>query len=119
MSSLLLLLLLLFLHVDAAGFPSRDLYRWYTLAENGWYIFAEKHWHTVAEKGWHTIAENRWYTCGRKLTPADKTLYQRQSEATDRQIDALVYELYELTEEEIAIVESGGGKELPAFGMVS
>ena len=37
--------------------------------------------------------------------PADKALYQRQIEATDREIDALVYELYELTEEEIAIVE--------------
>jgi len=37
--------------------------------------------------------------------PADKTLYQRQIEATDRQIDALVYELYGLTEEEIAVVE--------------
>jgi len=30
---------------------------------------------------------------------------QRQIEATDRQIDALVYELYELTEDEIRIVE--------------
>lgn len=37
--------------------------------------------------------------------PADKVLYERQIEATDRQIDALVYELYGLTEEEIAIVE--------------
>ena len=37
--------------------------------------------------------------------PADKQLYQRQIEATDRQIDALVYELYGLTEEEISIVE--------------
>jgi hypothetical protein len=37
--------------------------------------------------------------------PADKTLLQRQIEATDRQIDALVYELYGLTEEEIRIVE--------------
>ena len=37
--------------------------------------------------------------------PADKELYQRQIEATDRQIDALVYELYGLTEEETAIVE--------------
>ena len=37
--------------------------------------------------------------------PADKKLYQRQSEATDAEIDALVYELYGLTEEEIAIVE--------------
>jgi len=34
----------------------------------------------------------------------DKNLYQRQIEATDAEIDALVYELYGLTEE-IAIVE--------------
>jgi hypothetical protein len=39
--------------------------------------------------------------------PADKALYQHQIEATDRGIDALVYELYGLTEEEIAIVEGG------------
>ena len=32
-------------------------------------------------------------------------MLQRQIEATDRQIDRLVYELYDLTEEEIAIVE--------------
>ena len=38
-------------------------------------------------------------------TPRDQTLLQRQIEATDRQIDALVYELYGLTEEEVAIVE--------------
>jgi hypothetical protein len=38
--------------------------------------------------------------------PADKELYQRQIEATDRQIDTLVYELYSLTDEEIAIVEA-------------
>jgi predicted type IV restriction endonuclease len=37
--------------------------------------------------------------------PADKSLYERQIEATDRQIDALVYELYGLSEEEIKIVE--------------
>jgi len=37
--------------------------------------------------------------------PADKKLYQRQIEATHAEIDALVYELYGLTEEEIAIVE--------------
>jgi len=39
--------------------------------------------------------------------PADKDLYQRRIEAEDRGIDALVYELYALTEEEIAIVEEG------------
>lgn len=37
--------------------------------------------------------------------PADKDLYQRGIEATDKEIDALVYELYGLSEEEIAIVE--------------
>jgi hypothetical protein len=38
-------------------------------------------------------------------TPHDKTTIQRQIDATDHQIDQLVYELYGLTEEEIAIVE--------------
>ncbi len=37
--------------------------------------------------------------------PQDKELLQRQIDATDRQIDALVYELYGLTGDEIAIVE--------------
>lgn len=32
-------------------------------------------------------------------------MIQRQIEATDKQIDTLVYELYGLTEEEIEIVE--------------
>ena len=39
-------------------------------------------------------------------TPHDEIALQRQIEATDRQIDALVYELYGLTEEEIKIVEN-------------
>ncbi len=38
--------------------------------------------------------------------PQKKTVLKRQIEATDRQIDELVYELYGLTEEEIKIVES-------------
>jgi ribosomal protein L31E len=38
-------------------------------------------------------------------TDHEKNLIERQIEATDRQINALVYELYELTEEEIQIVE--------------
>jgi hypothetical protein len=36
---------------------------------------------------------------------SDRELYQRQMLATDRQIDQLVYQLYELTDEEIRIVE--------------
>ena len=39
------------------------------------------------------------------LTPTDKALLQRQIESTDTQIDALVYELYGLTEDEIKLVE--------------
>ena len=37
-----------------------------------------------------------------------KELLQRQIDATDGQIDRLVYELYGLTEEEIGIVEETG-----------
>ena len=38
-------------------------------------------------------------------SPHGKTVLQRQIDATDRQIDQLVYELYGLTDQEIAIVE--------------
>lgn len=40
-------------------------------------------------------------------TEHDKTVIRRQIDATDRQIDQLVYELYGLTEAEIKIVEDG------------
>jgi hypothetical protein len=40
--------------------------------------------------------------------PHVKAMLQRQIEATDRQIDALVYELYGLTEAEVAVVEGRG-----------
>ena len=40
-------------------------------------------------------------------TDHDKTVIQRQIDATDHQIDQLVYELYDLTDEEIKIVEEG------------
>jgi hypothetical protein len=41
--------------------------------------------------------------------PQSKTILQRQIETIDRQIDQLVYDLYELTEEEIKIVEGCAG----------
>ena len=43
-------------------------------------------------------------------TDHEKTSLQRQIEATDQQIDQLVYELYGLTEEEIRIVEGNVSK---------
>jgi len=41
-------------------------------------------------------------------TERDKALYENKSATLDRQIDQLVYELYELTPEEIAIIEGTG-----------
>ena len=38
-------------------------------------------------------------------TPGDKSLIERQITATDSAIDRLVYDLYELSDEEIAVVE--------------
>jgi hypothetical protein len=38
-----------------------------------------------------------------------QTALQRQIDATDREIDRLVYELYGLTEEEVRVVEGGSG----------
>ena len=43
-------------------------------------------------------------------TPHDQTSHQRQIDATDRQIDQFVYELYGLTEEEIKVVEEATRK---------
>jgi hypothetical protein len=37
--------------------------------------------------------------------PGDRAAVERQMAATDLQIDSLVYELYELTPEEIKVVE--------------
>ena len=41
-------------------------------------------------------------------TPHEQTLLDRQIATTDRQIDELVYELYDLTSAEIKIVEASG-----------
>lgn len=38
-------------------------------------------------------------------TERDKTFYENKCASLDRQIDNLVYELYDLTPDEIAIVE--------------
>jgi len=43
-------------------------------------------------------------------TDQEKRLVQQEIEATDVKIDALVYDLYGLTEEEIAVVEGNTGK---------
>jgi len=42
------------------------------------------------------------------LTAHENTILKRQIDATDEQIDRLVYQLYGLTDEEIAVVEGRG-----------
>lgn len=42
-------------------------------------------------------------------TPDEKNALQRQIDATDKEIDQLVYELYGLSDEEIRIVEEASG----------
>ncbi len=42
---------------------------------------------------------------------AEKGRPQRLIDSTDRKIDALVYELYELTPEEIAVMEGQGAEQ--------
>ena len=44
-------------------------------------------------------------TASAAKTADEKTILERQIDATERQIDRLVYELYGLTDEEIKIVE--------------
>lgn len=43
-------------------------------------------------------------------TPNEQTAIQRQIDVTDHQIDQLVYELYDLTDKEIKIVEESAGR---------
>ena len=55
-----------------------------------------------------TLVE-RMLDLNKRLTTAKsdhkRTVLRRQIQSTDHEIDHLVYELYELTDEEIAIVE--------------
>lgn len=46
---------------------------------------------------------------GEIRTPAERERLQRRIDAADREIDSIVYELYDLTPEEIAVVEGAAG----------
>ncbi|KPL11737.1 hypothetical protein AMJ85_03190 [candidate division BRC1 bacterium SM23_51] len=61
-------------------------------------------------RGRHNASWRRWLAVARWRNPpygGDRELLQRQIAATDREIDRLVYDLYDLTEDEIRIVEEG------------
>lgn len=57
---------------------------------------------TVYSNGWTSFVQ---YAMFRRKPPHKRLQADRLIEATDQQIDALVYKLHGLTEEEIAIVE--------------
>ena len=69
-----------------------------------------------AEKAKHDKNGQRWWSSMLKLhkdkagarLAQEKAILQQQIEATDAQIDRLVYDLYGLTEDEIKIVEAAG-----------
>jgi hypothetical protein len=51
---------------------------------------------------------NKRKPCGR-LAPSETDQVDREIAATDAEIDNLVYELYDITEEERKIIEGEGG----------
>ena len=65
----------------------------------------KKHHDTVVKLVEHILQLNNEFQ--KVKTSYKKEVIQRQINATDKQIDKLVYKLYDLTEEEIAIVEEG------------
>ena len=59
---------------------------------------------TIEARAQQLLALHRQLTAAR--TPQEQTALERQIDATDTQIDRLVYDLYGLTEDEIKIVEA-------------
>ena len=62
--------------------------------------FIDKFWIAL---GWDINSEKKQLASAQ--TERDKTFYESKCATLDRQIDNLVYELYDLTPEEIAIVD--------------
>jgi hypothetical protein len=62
----------------------------------------QKHDYLVSLVNRMLVLNKRLSLCG---TPDEKTRFQRQIDATDAEIDRLVYDLYGLSDEEIRIVE--------------
>ena len=71
--------------------------------------FSEKKDKTLHDRLIHLVESNMSLREHKSATQiqADQEMIQRQIDALGREINALVYELYDLTKEEIAIVEEG------------
>ena len=104
--------LLAYLYVNTSSIATKDDFRQTTLAELRrlpiWFADIKK----PADKTRHdkivSLVEQMLATkpqLAAAQSDKDKDFYGHKCESLDRQIDALVYELYGLTDEEIAIVE--------------
>jgi hypothetical protein len=81
------------------------LYPWYTKKQLAQFPVKEKDNRLIALVDQMLDLHKRLHAV---KTETARELYQRQIDATDKQIDALVYGLYGLTEEEIKVIDGGG-----------
>jgi len=106
-------MLISFLYVRTSSIATKDDFRQTTLAELRRIPIRTINFDDPADKAIHermvTLVEQMLEL--RKILsetrdPRSREQLQRRIDATDKQIDKLVYQLYELTEEEIAVVEN-------------
>jgi type I restriction-modification system DNA methylase subunit len=104
--------LISYLYVNISSIATKDDFRQTTLAELRRIPIRKINFDNHDEKSMHdkmVKLVDRMLDLHKKLAkakvPDEKTKLQRQINSTDSQIDKLVYELYNLTPDEIAIVE--------------
>lgn len=104
--------LISYLYVNTSSIATKDDFRQTTLAELR-SLPLPKYDHKNERHNSLTTYVNKMLDLHNRLqtasTPEERRVLERQIAGTDRAIDALVYELYGLTEEEIRIVEESGG----------
>jgi len=101
-----------YLYINTSTIATKDDFRQTTLAElrrlpvvrTSSFDAADKARHDMVVGKVEAMLEAKKALAGAK-TERDRTYYENKCAALDRQIDKLVYELYGLTEAEIAIVE--------------
>ena len=66
---------------------------------------------TIHSKPWYSRCSRYRKDMQRQMDTGDETLCRHQIKELDRRIDAIVYDLYRLTSEEIMIVEKNSGSQ--------
>jgi len=101
-----------YLYINTSTIATKDDFRQTTLAELRRLPVVRTSSFDAADKSCHDMVVGKVEAMleakkalARAKTERDRTYYENKCAALDRQIDKLVYELYGLTEAEIAIVE--------------